>query len=174
MLKIFALLLILIPFAANAAGVQPDIIYKHISNAKPVGEGVYSKLFWDIYKAKLFAPGGKYIEQAPYALSITYFADIKGKDIAERSVAEMKSTGISSADKLAEWGKQMEKIFPDVKNGSNLTAIAAKSGETLFFSEDKQIGTVADKEFAPAFFGIWLKPETSDKKLRSQLLGDLK
>ena len=174
MLKIFAFLLLLVPAAANATSPQGDVIYKYVPNAKLVGEGTFSKAFWDIYKAMLFAPDGKYIDAAPYALSITYFVEIDGKDIAERSVDEMKDTGVSDALKLADWGKQMQAIFPDVKDGSNITAVATKKGATIFFSEGKQIGVVADKGFAPAFFGIWLKPTTSDKSLRGKLLGESK
>jgi len=162
----------LLPFTANASSPSDDVINKHIPNAKLVGEGTFSKAFWDIYKAMLFAPNGNYTGKAPYALSITYFASIDGKDIAERSVDEMKDTGITDNAKLANWGKQMAAIFPNVKDGSNLTAITTTEGKTIFVSEGKIAGTVADKEFAPAFFGIWLSPKTNDKKLRTKLLGE--
>jgi hypothetical protein len=171
MRKALIALLFLFPLLANAASPQGDIIYKYVPQAKLVGQGVYKKIFWDIYKAMLFAPNREYTGAAPYALSITYFADIKGKDIAERSVDEMKSTGVKDQQKLSDWGAQMADIFPNVQDGSNLTAIATDDGKTLFLSEGKVIGTVEDKDFAPAFFGIWLKPTTADKNLRAKLLG---
>ena len=161
----------LLPFAAHADSPSGDAINKHVTNAKLVGEGTYSKAFWDIYKAMLFAPNGNYTAAAPYALSLTYFISADGADIAERSVDEMKDTGITDKEKLASWGKQMTEIFPNVKDGSNITAIATTSGKTIFISEGKTIGTVSDKDFAPAFFGIWLSPKTNDKNLRNKLLG---
>jgi hypothetical protein len=33
------------------------------------------------------------------------------------------------------------------------------------------LGEIADPAFGPAFFAIWLHPETSAPKLRSALLG---
>lgn len=170
MFKIFAIALMLLPISAHATKVQT--INKYVPNAEVVGAGTYREMFSDVYKAELYAPSGKYKEKPPYALSINYFMDIDGKDIAKRSVEEMQKNGISDKEKLESWQSQMEAIFPDVKEGSKIIAVAKKDGSTIFISNGVLIGTIKDKDFAPCFFGIWLDPKTSDEDLRKQLLGE--
>ncbi|CAM3852477.1 chalcone isomerase family protein [Rheinheimera salexigens] len=43
-------------------------------------------------------------------------------------------------------------------------------GSVTFLFNQQEIGTIEDKKFGPAFFDIWLSPDTSAKKLRRQLL----
>ena len=55
--------------------------------------------------------------------SIQYLRDIEGKDLAARSVEEMRMQGLNDEKILTEWYTTMKNIFPDVKKGSELTAI---------------------------------------------------
>jgi hypothetical protein len=41
-----------------------------------------------------------------------------------------------------------------------------------FFRNGTPIGDIDDREFARAFFAIWLDPRTSEPELRKQLLGE--
>lgn len=148
-----------------------DVVQKQIPDAEQVGMGRLSVLLWDVYDATLYAPKGKWGARAPYALSIRYLREIEGADIASRSVEEMQKQGFSDAVKLAEWHAQMRKIFPDVKNGSELTAVFTTKKSTDFFYHDKPIGSIKDAEFGMHFFNIWLSEKTSEPGLRRKLLG---
>ena len=57
----------------------------------------------------------------------------------------------------------------------NAAAIDYKTigkGSVTFLFNQQEIGTIADKKFGPAFFDIWLSPDTSAKKLRRQFTDD--
>ncbi len=157
-------------FCASPANAN-DVVQKYIPDAKPVGTGRLSVAFWEVYDATLYAPEGKWNARKPYALSIHYFREIAGADIAKRSVEEMQKQGFSDTKKLALWHKKMQKIFPDVQNGSELTAVLTTQKSTHFYSDGKRIGSIKDAEFGTHFFNIWLSEKTSEPALRRKLLG---
>lgn len=146
-------------------------IQRAIPNAELVGEARMSYLFWDIYDAALFAPNGKWTEDTPYALTLTYLRDLKGKDIAKRSIEEMQKQGFIDQQKLDNWLILMEELFPDVNDQTVLIGIADKQNHSHFFLHDTYLGSVDDPAFTAEFFGIWLHPGTSEPELRRQLLG---
>jgi hypothetical protein len=166
----FILAFLLIGFYALPT-VASDIPRKYIPDAQEVGKARLTYLFWDVYDATLYAPKGKWSEQAPHALTLSYLLELEGKKIAERSVEEMQKQGFKDKKKLADWQVQMEKIFPDVKKGSQLTAIFTLGQETRFYKNNRQfIGSVADPEFGVQFSNIWLSEKTSEPEMRKELL----
>jgi hypothetical protein len=82
----------------------------------------------------------------------------------------MKRLGYADAQKLGRWEAEMDRVFPDIKAGDRLVGVSVPGKEARFYSQDRLIGTVADPEFARAFFSIWLDPATSEPKLRAQML----
>lgn len=158
-------------FLSISPAIANNVVKKYIPNAEQVGKGRLSVAFWDVYDATLYAPYGRWDAYTPYALSIRYFREIKGADIAKRSVEEMRKQGVADEVKLAEWGTQMFGIFPDVKNGSELTAVFTTQKSTNFYSNDKFIGSINGVEFGTHFFNIWLSEKTSEPELRRKLLG---
>lgn len=162
--------------AINACAVEENVfpvetIQTSVPDASVVGSGVLSYAFWDIYKASLFAPDGVWDPDKPYALSIEYFRAIKGKDIADRSVQEIRQQGFTNEVTLAAWNSQMKTIFPDVKKGTVLTAIYMPGKQTTFYKGADTIGVIKGDDFGKSFFGIWLAEKTSEPKLRRALLG---
>ena len=155
--------------AAKAMAQEP--ISALVPNAKVVGEGRLSMAFWDIYDATLYAPSGELAEAEPYALSIRYMREIDGSDIADRSVQEIRGQGFQDEIKLAAWNSQMKTIFPNVENGTVLSAIFIPGKETIFFHADKPIGSIKDADFTRWFSNIWLGENTSEPDLRRKLLG---
>lgn len=142
-----------------------------IEQAEKVGEARLSVLFWDIYDATLVAPNGEYNQQGPFALSLTYLRDFDGDDIASRSIDEMRKLGMQDEMKLASWFQKMQQIFPDVKEGQTITGMIDKNQVSHFYIDDQLLGQVDDKEFSQWFFNIWLAENTSEPKMRRQLLG---
>ena len=151
--------------------IADDIISSYITNGQKVGEGRFSVLFWDVYDAKLFGPNGEWSTDEPFALSIHYLLEIEGSDMAARTVEEMRKQGLKDESIIAEWYNLLRNMFPDVKEGSVLTAVFVPGQHTKFFSNGQEIGIVEGDEFLNWFSGIWLSEKTSEPELRQQLIG---
>lgn len=158
------------PALANAAPAKVDAL---VPDAQIVGTARLTFMLWEVYDAILYAPGGQWQKTCPFALKLTYLRDLKGADIADRSVQEMRKQGVRDEVQLAAWHSQMRDIFPDVREGVSLTGICNEQGETVFLENDKPIGTIRDKKFSQRFFDIWLGEGTSEPALRKKLLGML-
>lgn len=167
--RVLVLLGALLLCAQTAFGTEK--ILAAVPEASVVGRGVLSYAFWDVYKATLYAPDGKFDPREPFALSIEYFVSINGADIADRSTQEIRKQGFSDEAKLAAWNAQMKAIFPDVRDGTVLSAAYIPGKKTVFFSGDTMIGSIDGDDFGQRFFGIWLDEKTSEPKLRRALLG---
>ena len=163
--------------ALSILGITPAFALEHIRSyvpeAEQVGQGRLTYLFWDVYDATLYAPKGAWTKEKPFALQLSYLREIEGKQIADRSVVEMRDLGITDEIKLATWHSQMRRIFPNVNDGISLTGVYTGKGDTIFYLGDVQIGRIEDPEFSNAFFKIWLDENTSSPDLRKKLLGEL-
>lgn len=168
--NIIAVLLVMMSLPQPAVAAS-DVILAKLQNPKIVGEGVLTYAFWDVYKATLYAPDGQWDARKPFVLSIEYYRDIKGAAIADRSVQEIRRQGFSDEIILAAWHSQMKAIFPDVQNGTTLSAAYIPGKETIFYRNGKRISAIKGDAFASHFFAIWLGQNTSEPSLRQALLG---
>lgn len=157
-------------FFAHAA-LASETILALVPSASVVGRGVLSYAFWDVYQATLYARKGRFDPSEPVALSIEYYCAIDGKDIADRSVQEMRKQGFNDEIKLAAWNAQMKTIFPDVRHGTVLSAVYMPGKQTVFYNGSAVIGTIKGDDFGRLFLGIWLDEKTSEPELRRALLG---
>ena len=173
MRKLMSYLIAVICFfpSITMAASTPEFIQQSIPDAKPAGQARMTYMFWDVYDATLYASQGAWEEGKPLALTLHYLREIKGDDIADRSVEEMRGIGMNDEVKLAAWYSQMREIFPNVQNGTELTGVYIPGQETRFYHDGKEVGRVRDPEFGKYFFGIWLDERTSVPKFRSQLVG---
>jgi hypothetical protein len=64
----------------------------------------------------------------------------------------------------------MEQLFPDVAEGTHISGVYLPGRGASFYRDGKPLGEIADRNFAKAFFGIWLDPRTSAPELRAALL----
>ncbi len=167
-LNVVALLLLSLTYAAPVLAEAERLS----TDSNRVGKARLTYLFWDVYDAVLYAPNGKWAEDKPFALKLTYLRDLDGRDIAERSAKEMRKQGLKDEDKLAEWQSTMTAIFPDVSDGDVLTGEVNEDRHTRFFFNGEVVGNVDDPAFTRAFFGIWLSENTSEPEMREQLLGE--
>jgi hypothetical protein len=143
-----------------------------IPDAELVGEGRLKYLFWSVFDAALYAPGGVWSEEKPFALSLSYLRDLDGESIVEASVDEMRAQGMKDEATLERWRQEMAAIFLDVDDQTTLTGIADQNGHTLFYRNGELAGVVRDPEFSRRFFNIWLGERTSEPELRTQLIGE--
>ena len=159
--------------SAEAATV-PAYIARDIADARLSGEG---KLRWfglRVYDARLYVPARGLnladLGAPPFALQMTYARKLSGRAIAESSRDEMEKLGAGSEEQRAAWLREMIRIFPDVKAGQTLAGIHLTNGATRFFFDDRFVGAIDDAAFGRAFFAIWLDPQTSAPRLRTDLL----
>lgn len=171
MIKKIIYTLLIVCFLPSLAFATQAPIKKYASNLEIVGQGRLTYMIWDVYDATLYAPNGSYQKGKPFVLSLDYLRKIKGEDIVERSIKEMRKQGYTNEKKLNQWAKKMAEIFPDVDKGVSLTGIRHENGYTFFYKNGTRIGVIKDKEFSEKFFDIWLNEKTSDPKLRKKLLG---
>ncbi len=161
--------------SSSSAAYSPlsfsQISERYIDEPKVVGEAQLKVMFWKIYDAKLAAPFGEWKKDSPFVLSLTYLRDFYGEEIASRSVDEMRDIGYSDEVLLAKWYEQMRLVFPDVKEGENITGVMDNEQYTHFYYDGNLIASIKDEAFGQAFFDIWLNEKTSEPKMRKQLLG---
>lgn len=143
---------------------------EHVENAQLVGKARLKVMLWKVFDAELYAPNGQYNKQQPFALSLTYLRKLKGRKIVESTLSELRGQGMQDEPTLAEWGKQLQSIFPDVGKGSNITGVRNTDGHTLFYCDNSACGSVPDADFTNRFFDIWLGETTSKPAFRVKLL----
>jgi Chalcone isomerase-like len=152
----------------------PPELASELPGARLQGQGRLRFLGLRVYDAKLWV-GPQALAEAwanvPFALEIDYARELKGAQIAERSLAEMKRQAEIPAAAAARWLALMAQLFPDVKKGDRLSALNLPGNGARFFLNGTLRGEPRDAEFAQLFFGIWLSPQTSEPSLREALLG---
>lgn len=153
------------------ANTLPEVVAKEHAALSMCGEGDLRFLGFKVYNARLWTPVKPHSASEVFAIHLVYDMSFKGREIAERSVAEMRKVGYKDEQKLKRWGEEMLRIFPDIKKGDSLIGVSIPGKGAKFYSREKLIAIAEDAEFARAFFDIWLSEKTSEPKLREKLLG---
>jgi hypothetical protein len=138
-----------------------------------VGQHRFTYWGFEVYDASLWA-------SAPFAaqdwakqilaLELRYLRDFKGADIAQRSIDEIQGQRPLSAAQLQSWSATLQAIMPNVRAGEQITGIYTPDKGMQLLHQDRMLGELRDPELAQRFLGIWLATETSQRKLRQQLL----
>ena len=167
-----------LPLAAVAqAPAPPAEVKAELPGARLLGSGRLTFLLMHIYDARLWAPEPLAPEravQAPVALELEYARKLVGKLIAERSLEEMKRVPGMADEQAQRWLAWMVQTFPDVAAGDRITGVHRPGESARIFLNGTLRGELKDADFARRFFAIWLGPQTSEPKLREQLLGSAK
>lgn len=145
-----------------------------LAGLKLRGQGRVRYFGLSIYDARLWSAepvqAASWAEQ-PLSLELQYARSLVGREIAKRSLAEMRRQASISEAQGQAWLKAMEAAFPDVKDGDRLTGRYEPGSGAQFFFNGQPRQRIDDAQFARLFFGIWLSPQTSEPALREQLLG---
>lgn len=104
------------------------------------------------------------------ALELEYARSLSGREIAKRSLVEMRRQAEISEDKAQRWLAEMEAAFPDVKAGDRISGLFEPGRGVQFFVNSQPRRQIADGDFARLFSGIWLAPQSSEPGMREQLL----
>ena len=160
-------------FAATAAPAPVDT---ELPGARLAGSGTFKYFGLQIYDAQFWVGANGYRAAAPkaekFALDLRYARSLNGKKIATASTDEIKKLGLGTPEQRADWQARMEKIFPDVQEGTRITGIYLPEEGARFYRDGKLIGEIADPAFGYAFFAIWLDPKTTGAALREALLAN--
>ena len=109
-----------------SAGTPPPELQLALPEVRLRGEGRLRFLGLHVYDIRLWTPGDFAPErwaEAPFALEIQYARALVGKAIAERSLQEMQRQGSVPAERAQRWLTEMERVFPDVKQGDRLLGL---------------------------------------------------
>ena len=108
---------------------------------------------------------------APFALKLSYMRDVSSQTITKASLDEMRRQGVSDKQSLTEWANWMEQNFPDMQNGDEAIMVALPEGGMAFYHNSEKHGQTDDREFAQAFFAIWLSDDALKPDLSRRLRG---
>lgn len=149
----------------------PASVVRELPASAPVGSHRFRFVAFHVYDATLWGPAGRVALDAPFALDLRYAMSLRGRDLARRSVEEMRKQGFRDEAALARWQAEMDRVFPDIREGDRLVGVHVPGFGARFHDAQGLVGAVADPEFARAFFAIWLSERTSQPAMRRQLLG---
>lgn len=163
------------PAAAStgSASAIPVEVLQALPQAEALGQTRLRVWGFQIYDARLWvAPGfrAQRFDQHAAALELTYLRAFAAADIAARSITEMRRSADISTAQAAQWQQDMQRVFPDIKQGDRLLGVHKPGAGASFWFNGKPAGEIADPAFARLFFGIWLSPQTSEPAMRTALL----
>lgn len=155
-------------------GTPPAEVAQALPGASLHGHGSLRFLGLRVYDAWLWSPLARRPlswPNDPLALELRYHRALKGQQIAERSLTEMRRQRPLDDEQGRRWLAAMQQLFPDVRPGDRITGLFMPGTAARFAVNGRPAGEVADPLFAELFFGIWLSPQTSEPGLRLALLG---
>ncbi|HEY5716291.1 MAG TPA: chalcone isomerase family protein [Psychromonas sp.] len=139
---------------------------------KTVGKGDLSWFLMDIYQASLHSADGVYADKKyPQALKIRYQRSFKKQWLVDATAKEWQKMAITR-QQYNPWLRQLSTLWPDVKSGDTITFFVAENGQGSFYHNDILLGEVENPDLADAFLDIWLAKNTSQPRLRRQLIGE--
>lgn len=156
-----------LPLARAQARPDAPTPVQDVAGLHRWGSGEFRRFGFLIYEATLWAAKTAPL-QPPLALALTYRRAIAGRDIAQASVEQMRRFNGDEA-RLASWGEQLTRLFPDVDPGDRVVGLQLPD-RARFFHNDRALGEVEGAAFAASFFAIWLDERTSAPELRAALL----
>ena len=162
-----------VPAAEPGVAVVRPELRDALPQSQLIGKGRLTIWGFQVYDARLWAPAGfaagSYASQ-PLALELAYLRDFAAKDVAERSLKEMRRSQAISEAQAARWRAELLRVIPNVSRGDRIMGLHRPGLGAAFWVNGKTSGEIRDAEFARLFFGIWLSPQTSEPKLRDALL----
>jgi len=123
-----------------------------------------------VYDVSLYTEDAPYETNTTSVLSLEYAISIKHKRLQETTLQEWKRLKIGTTEQQDKWIAQLDKLWPDIKAGEQLSAYFQKDGSTTFYCGDRLLGEITDAAFGPAFFAIWLDAGCRYPKVRDGLL----
>ena len=106
----------------------------------------------------------------PRILRITYARRIPTHRLIKATREQWQEIGVADDSAVRAWLREAGALWPDIEPGDHLLLLVDSDGASHFFGSDGFLGTIQDPAFGTAFIAIWLSPDTTEPKLRAQLL----
>ena len=142
------------------------------SEMKLIGQGTLKVLFFEVYDIRLLADSKPFSWKNKFQLEFEYKREVKKETVIESSIKEMHRQSSVLDKDINKWQEYLEISIKPVQEGSQATVTWNPNGQITFHYQSSEPTTIEDENFARAFLNIWLGEETSQPKLRNQLLGD--
>ena len=139
---------------------------------KLIGQGSLKVLFFEVYDIRLLADSKPFSWKNKFQLEFEYKREVKKETVIESSIKEMRRQSSFLDKDINKWQEYLEISIKPVQEGSQATVTWNPNGQITFHYQSSEPTTIEDENFARAFLNIWLGEETSQPKLRNQLLGD--
>jgi len=164
--------------AQTAPSAPPPELAEALPGARLQGSRRLRYFAFHVYDIRLWSgaqavTAANWAEQ-PLALELLYARKLAGRQIAERSLEEMKRQGDIGTAESERWLAAMIAAFPDVADGDRLTGVQLPGQGARFFFNGRLRSELMDATFARRFFGVWLAPESSEPAMREALLGPVR
>lgn len=156
----------------RAEPTAPPEVLAAIPDARLIGSGRLRYFGLSVYDASLWArPDFRATAFANqrFALSLAYLRAFTAKEIAQRTLQEIRRVHDVSPDLARVWLTTLQSVLPNVVDGDRITGLHPPGGVT-FWHKERQLGDIGDAAFGSRFFGIWLADSTSEPGLRKALL----
>jgi len=149
---------------------KPAEIGAYVKADKEYGAGSVTFAFMRIYDATLWTDAKPFSWDKPFALRLLYRRNLSSKGLVDKTLELMNNMDHTAPEKLRQYGDQLSKLWPDVKDGDTITAIYQPGGKTIFYFDHTLKGSIDDPAFGRPFFDIWLSDKTSEPAARKGLL----
>jgi len=169
MKKILFILLFIV-----TSSVASDLQVEEFSSPTIIGEGTLKVFFMEIYDLQLIADSPTFSWKNKFKLDFIYTRDLKKESVIKSSIKELRRQSSVSESDIESWQGYLEQSINSVQEGTHATVLWNPEGHIIFHYENYEPITIDDEDFARAFLNIWLGDETSQPKLRSEILGNLK
>ena len=156
------------------SSVASDLQEEEFSSPTIIGEGTLKVFFMEIYDLRLIADSPTFSWQNKFKLDFIYTRDLKKDSVIKSSIKELRRQSSISESDIESWQGYLEQSIKPVQQGTHATVLWNPEGHITFHYENSDPITIEDEGFARAFLNIWLGEETSQPKLRSEILGNLK
>ena len=158
--------------ADQAAPPAPPEVLAALPGAGLIGHGRLRYFGLSVYDASLWAlPDfrASAFSSQRFALSLTYLRAFSAKNLAQRSMQEIRRVHDVAPDLARVWLSALQDLLPEVAAGDRITSLHFPGGMALWH-QGRKIGDMPDAAFARMFFGIWLADSTGEPGLRKALL----
>ena len=155
------------------AAARPAEVARALPNAQLVGEASYGMMALRLFSAELWADGGAFAWDRPFALSLTYDRPARSAALLNRAIREMGSRGAGNPRALAPLRAQLARCLPNVAQGDRITGVSTGADTARFYHNGAQRCDVRWPGFRRQFFGIWLAGRDGPAaRLSAQLRGE--
>ena len=165
------LLIILLSLNTSFAS---EIQKEAFSSPTIIGEGTLKVFFMEIYDLRLIADSPTFSWQDKFKLDFIYTRDLKRESVIKSSIKELRRQSSVTESDIESWQGYLEQFIKPIQEGTHATVLWNPEGHITFHYENSDPTTFEDEGFARAFLNIWLGEETSQPKLRKQLLGNFR